>query len=567
PVVAIGFNENLGWTHTVSQSKRFTLYRLTLDASDPLRYKSDDDATEEAEYREITSKNVTIKVKQDDGSFENVVQTVYFSHLGPMIDLSSLSPLLEWNSTNALTFRDANAGNIRILPQWLAMGKASSREEFFKAFEDHQGLPWVNTIMIADDGTASYIDGTQVPQLSEAGENEVGLLAGLELFAPIWQDGAGQVLLMGDNTSKEWVDSGNAGAPGLVPFSEAPKQTRRDYVFNANSSHWLTNLDAPLEGYSLIYGPEGTVRSPRTRYNARLISDMTGTGLAGADNKFSLDELKTVLTHNGSLFGGAFKNELVQRCTDNPSIQIEGEAFNLTPACTALQDWDGAYNEESTGAHVMREFLKEFEVSGHRDLSNELFETPFDAGNPATTPAGLKAIDSSNVDDDPVLQALAAAVQRLTAAGIALDAPLGDIQYVIKTEGLERIAVSGANSYEGVFNMAETSVPSRSTSMLANVVTGTPRSDSPLTDLDEDGNGSTAAYRINYGTSFVLALMYGDNGPQAQMFLSYGQSHDPESEFFSDQTSKYGDLEWRDVVFKAEDVQAQAVETLELKGK
>src|SRR5690606_24467507 len=283
PVVAIGFNENLGWTHTVSQSKRFTLYRLTLDASDPLRYKFDDDATEEVEYREITSKNVTIKVKQDDGSFETVVQTVYFSHLGPMIDLSSLSPLLEWNSTNAVTFRDANAGNIRILPQWLAMGKASSREEFFKAFEDHQGLPWVNTIMIADDGTASYIDGTQVPQLSEAGENEVALLASLELFAPIWQDGAGQVLLTGDNTSKEWVDSGDAGAPGLVPFSKAPKQTRRDYVFNANSSHWLTNLDEPLEGYSLIYGPEGTVRSPRTRYNARLISDMTGTGLAGPD--------------------------------------------------------------------------------------------------------------------------------------------------------------------------------------------------------------------------------------------------------------------------------------------
>src|SRR5690606_41039251 len=99
---------------------------------------SDLDATEEVEYREITSKNVTIKVKQDDGSFENVVQTVYFSHLGPMIDLSSLSPLLEWNSTNALTFRDANAGNIRILPQWLAIGKASSREDVFYAFDEHQ---------------------------------------------------------------------------------------------------------------------------------------------------------------------------------------------------------------------------------------------------------------------------------------------------------------------------------------------------------------------------------------------------------------------------------------------
>lgn len=31
PGVLIGFNENIAWTHTVSQSKRFTTYQLTLD--------------------------------------------------------------------------------------------------------------------------------------------------------------------------------------------------------------------------------------------------------------------------------------------------------------------------------------------------------------------------------------------------------------------------------------------------------------------------------------------------------------------------------------------------------
>lgn len=561
PAVVIGFNQHLGWTHTVSQSKRFTLYQLELDPADPLRYEFD------GEFRDITSKTVRVSVKQADGSLVEVPHTLYFSHFGPLVNLASLSPTLGWSSTSAVTFRDANAANVRMLPQWLAMGKARSRKEFFQAFADHQGIPWVNTMMIADDGSASYIDGTQVPQLSPQAEGYWAVASQSPQLAPIWQDGAGTVLLPGNSSMYEWVDSGDAGAPGLVPFTKAPKQTRYDYLFNANSSHWLSNLVEPLEGYSLMYGPEQVVRSPRTRYNAQLISDMSGNGLAGNDNRFSLDELQTVLTHNGSLFGAEFRNELVQRCTDYPSIQVAGEAFDLTPACTALRNWDGAYNLTSTGAHVMRELLAAFRVSGHRSLSDALFAVPFDADQAATTPAGLVAIDSDNVDADPVLQALAAAAQRLTAAGIALDAPLGDIQYVIKAEGLERIPVSGSNSYEGVFNMVETIVPSDSTSVLANVVTGTTRSDSPLTDLDEDGTGSTAAYRINYGTSFVLALMYSDNGPQAQMFLSSGQSHDPESEFFTDQTSKYGDLEWRDVVFKAEDVQAQAVETLSLQGK
>ena len=559
PAVVIGFNQHLGWTHTVSQSKRFTLYQLKLDPADPLRYKYN------GEYRDITSRNVTVQVKQDDGSLMDVTQTLYFSHFGPMVNLESLSPALGWNSSTAITFRDANAGNNRMLAHWLAMGKASDREEFFQAFADHQGIPWVNTLMVAEDGTASYIDGTQVPQLGAAAEGYWKVASQSSQLAPIWQEGAGSVLLPGTSPVYEWQDSGDAGAAGLVPFSKAPQVTRSDYVFNANSSHWLTNVDQPLAGFSLMYGPERVVRSPRTRYNAQLISDMSGNGLAGADNRFTLEELQSVLTHNGSLFAGDFRNDLVTRCSDYSSITVGGSLVDLTPACDALRNWDGFYNTDSRGAQVMREFLAAFRVASHRGLDNSLFATPFSPSDAAHTPAGLVALDTAAVNDDAVLQALAAAQSRLQAAGIALDAPLSDIQYVIKAEGHAPIAISGGNSYEGVFNMAESKVPSRSTSELATNVVGSARSDSPLTDYDEDGSGSSAAYRINYGSSFMMALKFDDNGPQANMFLSYGQSHDPQSEFFEDQTRNYSELQWRPVVFSAEDVSAQAVETLELR--
>lgn len=560
PAVVIGFNHNLGWTHTVSQSKRFTLYQLTLDENDPTRYLYD------GSWRDMTEKTVTIEVKLPDGSLTEHSQSVYFSHYGPMVNLASLSPALGWSEATAITFRDANAGNIRMLDQWLAMGKADSRDAFFGAFEKHQAIPWVNTIMIDKEGTANYIDGTQVPRLSATAEQYWRLASQSPELAPIWQDGAGSVLLPGDDSVYEWADTGETEAPGLVPFADAPKQTRTDYVFNANSSHWLTNLDEPLEGFSILYGPEQTIRSTRTRYNAQLISDNSGNGLAGPDNRFTLAELQTVLTHNGSLFGGEWRNQLTQRCTNYPTVDFQGVEFDLTPACQALIDWDGRYNTDSAGAHLMREFLAAFRVSGHRALADSLFAEGFDVNAPASTPAGLADIDVAAPEEDPVLKALAAAADRLTSAGISLDAPLGQLQYVLKAEGKQSIPVSGGYSFEGVFNMAETKASSRSTSDLANTLTGTPVPDSLLFTLDENGDGhEELAYRINYGSSFVMALEFTDEGPYAEMFLSYSQDHDPEGDHFEDQTRKFSELEWRPMLFDSSDIEAATVETIELK--
>lgn len=548
PGVVIGFNENLGWTHTVSQSKRFTLYQLTLDPTD----ETHTTYIYDGEPRKMTSKDVTVQVTTPDGVID-YTQKVYFSHFGPMVNLSSMSPALGWTKQSAISYRDATAGNVRMLDQWIAMNKAKSTEEFFAAFNTHQALPWVNTLMIDKDGNASYIDGTQVPQLNSAAESYWRVASQSAQLKAIWQDGAGNVLLPGNNSIYEWKDTGDAGAPGLVPFKKAPQTTTTDYVFNANSSYWLSNVKKPLTGYSYMYGPDDTVLSPRTRYNAQMVSGTSENSLADADGKFTMDSLQSVLSHNGSLFAGKFREDLVQRCY---GAVTAGFTVDLTDLCVALDAWDGTYNVDSVGAHIMREFLAEFKVSGHRGLSDNLFAKSFTRARPATTPSDL-APASSSVFSDPIIKALAAAKARLTAAGIPLTAKLGDIQYVIKAKGSEAIPISGANSYEGVFNMAEGSTSSRSTSVLANVEVGQACKDqkaSPLTCVE-----GKAAYRVNYGSSYVMALKFDNNGPQAKMFLSYGQSHDPKSEFFEDQTQKYSDLEWRDVVFSKEAIAAKQV--------
>lgn len=568
PAVLIGFNQQLAWTHTVSQAKRFTLYQLQLDPTNPLRYKYGDS------YRELSAKKIRIEVLQANGERVPVERTLYFSHYGPMLNLASLSPSLGWTSQSAVTFRDANALNGRLTGHWLALGKAKNVEQALDSFVQQQGIPWVNTLAVDAQGNAAYIDGSQVPLLSEAAERYWAQASQSPQLAAIWQDGAGSVLLPGSDPRFEWQVDARSKHAGTVPAALAPKLIRSDYLFNANSSHWLSNLTAPLEGFSLMYGPERTERSPRTRYNAQLITNTGSEKLAGSDGKFTFAELKNVFSNNGSIFGLHERQSLVRYCQQTPKVQLAGREVDLSGACTVLAGWDGRYLASSQGAILMREFLANYRIAGERSLSSALYRRPFDRNDPAHTPAGLSDNQSQ------VLQALALAVVRLQNAGIALDSPLGQVQFLQKTPQSSPIPLAGGYSFEGVFNMAERLLPSRSTAELANVESGQALSDAPTlsqaaaqaglnpnpTNLVSQAsvNGqNTVGYRVNYGSSFVMAVQFSQqNGvirPEAEVLHAYGQAHDPAAEHFNDTTRAFSQQQWHSFPFSAQQVQANTV--------
>lgn len=540
PGVSIGFNDQLAWTHTVSQSKRFTLYQLELDPNNTMRYRYGD------EYKDIKSQKISLQVKQADGQLQSQEHKVYRSHFGPIVNLGSLAPSLAWNQKTAISLRDANLDNIGMLSHWIAMAKAKTAEEFIQAFSDHRSIPWVNTVMAAKDGRVLYIDGTQTPKLSQEAEAYWRKASQSPQLAAIWRDGAGSILLPGNNPIFEWQASTGARQNGLVPISEAPQALRTDYVFNANSSHWLSHLEEPLEGYSIVYGPERSHRSPRTRFNALLISNQSSDKAAGDDNLFSFQELKSVFTRNESLFSQQLLGDLIDRCKTSPQQVLDGSTIDLRSACEHLANWDGRYLLESRGAHIMREFLSEFRVKGHRDLSDSLFANNFDPENPAMTPGQLAPASG---EKDEILLALARAVKRLQDANIALDAKLGDIQYISKAKNLKPIPISGAYSWEGIFNYAHARTQSRGHSELAQVDVGTAASQSPsspMRNVDIDG-ARVNGYPVNYGSSFVMALKFTEQGPKGEMFMSYGQSHDPESPHFVDQTQLFSQQQWRPI--------------------
>jgi len=523
PGVLMGFNEHLAWTHTVSQSKRFSIYNLILDPSDPTRYKYGEG------FRDMTSADYSVSVTNEDGSVSEVQKTLYSSHYGPMIG---------WvpNGT-ALTFRDANVENHNMVSQWFAMGVAKTIEEFDAAFETYQGIPWVNTIATDDKGNAFFIDGSRAPNLNPTAEYLINNFVSYDPTGKAyWREGKGELIMDGSQPVFEWLDAGNTPTPGVVPYEKSPKALRSDYVFNANSSHWLNNVQEPLEGYSIVFGPEKTIRSPRTRMNATMLEEVSANGISGADGKFNLEELKNVVTSERGLSSEILKDEVISRCTGVSDITLADETvIDISSACSILSNWDGLYRNDSYGAHVFREFLKNYDVGGERVLSPTLFATPFDAQQPVATPTGLSPMSvDATPNDDPVLQSLASTVQHLASVNIPLEAKLGDLQYHLKNN--EKISIPGGATIDGVFN------------------------------INTSGGSKVASYGypVFHGASWVMALEFTEKGPKADAFLTYSQSHDPESEHYADQTRLFSEGNWRPVVFTDEAIEEDLVETIKL---
>ncbi len=526
PMVQIGFNEHLAWTHTVASSRHFSVYKLRLVEGDPTSYRYDD------QIREMEENAYTISILQPDGSYATKTRTFYRSHYGLMIEHPDF---MKWTDKNAFTFKDANENNPDLIQQWLSMNKAQNMEEFKQTFKDYYGVPWVNTLCADDRGNTFYIDATNVPNFSDDAWAYFESSSESQLFLNI----GGIFLFPGDSSAYEW--QGTIG-PGLVPYEKAPKLERTDFVANSNNSPWLTNPKAPLEDYPPIYGTKRSRQNLRPRLGLKLIEEESGY-----DGRFSVSEIKAALFGNRALLAELALEDLVSRCQargSNPVVlNPDQPGIDISDACNVLADWDGRFNPESVGAHIFTEFSDYFSME-----PPSIYAVPFDPANPVETPNTLAPPPAEG--EDPVLQDLAIAVLNLQEAGLPLNAKLADVQFTKK--GDEKISLSGGVGTAGCFNII-TFANSETNRRLMN--------DTLLPALNIEGeiiNVYTGLYKegflINYGASFVYVLEFTDSGPRADGLIAYSSSTDPESPHFADQTRLLSQEKLRPMLFTEEAV-------------
>ncbi|MBL8228284.1 MAG: penicillin acylase family protein [Bryobacterales bacterium] len=538
PGVAIGFNRNVAWTHTVSAGKRMTFYSIDLVAGQPTLYRYG------SETKRMTSRKVEISVRQPDGSQKQETHAVWFSHYGPILNF----PGLGWTPSRVLSVRDANWDNRGRTRQYVPMMQARNMKELQQAHADYQSLTWVNTIAASDEGIAWYADTAATPKLSVAALEEWRKRRENDgLTRRLWQQG-GNVLLHGSDPMFEWQADDAARRPGVVPYRDMPKLERTDYVFNANDSFWMANSSALLDGpYSPLHGEQRTARSLRTRNNDLTLSGKSPDHPAGNDGKFTLDEMAAALLSNRSLAAELLLPELLRRCKGQESVVIDGAAFDLGPACRALQGFDGRNDLASRGAVLFREFMARYQPE---DLvrKGKLWAVDFDPAQPTATPHTLAS-------GGLALENLARAAKLLASRNLALDVPLGEVQYAAKAE--RRIPIHGGDgAYDGLMNMQRNS---------RNTTTLEPMDNPPAVAgsrfLTEKG------YPVVHGSSFLMALEFTAQGPRAKAFLTYSQSGDPASPHFTDQTELFSRKQWRPVLFRDAEIRKNLLRSYTVTSK
>ena len=249
PMINIGFNQHLAWTHTVDSSKHFTLYRLQLDPKDPTRYLLD------GKSLPLNKQTVTVQVKQADGQVVPVSRDVYSSQFGPIVQWPGK---LDWDHQYAYSLRDANLDNDRVLTQWYAMNQASSLKDLQDSVHKIQGIPWVNTLAVDDKGQTLYMNLSVVPnvsadKLAKCSDPRIGLQ---------------MIVLDGSNSECAWDIDPNAAQKGIYAADKLPQLLRNDYVQHSNDSAWLANPAQPLTGFSPLISQDSQPLGLRSRFDS-----------------------------------------------------------------------------------------------------------------------------------------------------------------------------------------------------------------------------------------------------------------------------------------------------------
>ena len=370
PLVGIGFNRHIAWTHTVSTSRRFILYQLHLVPGDPTSYLLDGKPTKMG--------HTTVSVNFGGKTARH---TFYTTRWGPVVDVGAVpGDAYIWNSSTAYALYDAVApAGPRAANQYFRMGQATSVKNLYDIEAKWLAIPTFNTIAADDHGNAYYGDIGATPAVSQAKLNAC-LPSGLPTLV---FEQARIVTLGGERGS--CAPANVAGTPqrGIFSAAQLPHLFRRDYVENSNDSFWLANPSHPLTAFSPIIGLTGTEQSLRTRSgNAMIGARVSGTDGLGPP-KFTISTLQRMWEGDRSELASLVLKELVADCRAHPSqVASNRQLVDLTAACSALAGYRGTGKLNDKGGWL-------FSVWAALDTDNDFWASPFNPSHPLTTPFGL----------------------------------------------------------------------------------------------------------------------------------------------------------------------------------
>lgn len=326
PFIGVGFNDRLGWTHTVNTLDGADVYALTL-AEGGYRW--------DGGVRPFETRREVIRVRRDDGSLRDDTLLVRASVHGPVLG--------ERGGT-ALAYRVVGLDQPFLADQYWQMARARDLAEFEGAVKRLQ-MPMF-TVMYADrDGHILHLFNGRVPVRSRGD----------------WAFWHGVV--RGDTSATLWT---RTHAYGDLPRVLDPPS---GWLQNANDPPWTTTFPSPLrpESFPAYMAPVGMEFRPQR--SARMVM---------ADSSISLDEMVA--------YKHSTRMELADRVLDDLLAAVRERGTPAArEAAAVLERWNHDADADSRGAVLFLAWVRTLmERSG-----GVPFATGWNPSAPLATPDGL----------------------------------------------------------------------------------------------------------------------------------------------------------------------------------
>jgi acyl-homoserine-lactone acylase len=203
PVLAIAFNNNLGWTFTVNTHDGWDAYQLTL---------ADGGYLLDGSVRPFETETQTLKVKQANGSLREEQLVIKRSIHGPIV---------AHKDDKAVALRVVGLDQPDMMEQIWDMARATQLSEFEAALKRLQ-LPMFNILYSDRDGHILYLFNAQVPIHSKGDWN-------------YWRS-----VVPGDTSATLWTKT--------HPYRDLPRvlDPPSGWLQNANEPPWTTTFPPAL---------------------------------------------------------------------------------------------------------------------------------------------------------------------------------------------------------------------------------------------------------------------------------------------------------------------------------
>lgn len=325
PGIAIGFNENLGWTHTDNTIDNADTYELELKDGG---YLLDDKRKE----FEVSLK--TIKIKQDDGTMVNKEVSLMKTVHGPVV---------KQTEGKVLALRMVGLDRPNMLLQWWHMINSSTFNEFEDALKMAQ-IPFWNVMYADKQGEIFYLFNGLVPKRSSGDWN-------------YWNR-----VIPGGKSEDVWTE--------VHDYADLPKVKNPEggWLQNANDPPWTSTISTILnpEDYPAYMSPKYMAFRPQRA--ARMLIE---------DESITFDELVE--------YKLSTRLEFADRILDDLFAAVDASnSEKAKEAKKVLENWDREANADSKGMLLFYSWASKFNVSNGANYTEQ-----WSMDAPNTTPDGI----------------------------------------------------------------------------------------------------------------------------------------------------------------------------------